>query len=151
MSPPPTRPAASRRNFRRWWVAAAPRPFATSSRQQAIARTVDRPPNERNKQLRRTGFDRRWLLPEDAYNEPEALVDFADVLAGSPAGRPASSFCPRQQREHAGAVVRKTRFKVSPLPSGYFIDHTPSTQRARTYPWLDASYTCPTNASDWAA
>jgi hypothetical protein len=93
-----------------------------------------------------------WL--QHAYNEPESLVDFADVLAGTPAGRSGIVFAPVNSGSTLASLYQKARAKGEAFlsPCGYFIDHKPkSEQRAKTYPWLDASYNRPTTSTEWAA
>jgi hypothetical protein len=91
-----------------------------------------------------------WL--QHAYNEPEPLVDFADFLAGSPAGRPGIVFAPVNSESTLARLYQKARAKGEAFlsPSGYFMDHKPaSKQREKTYPWLDASYMRPTDSKQW--
>ncbi len=55
-----------------------------------------------------------WL--QHAYNEPEPLVDFADVLAGSPAGRPGIVFAPVNSESTLARLYQKARAKGESFP-----------------------------------
>ncbi|EID09683.1 hypothetical protein [Mycolicibacterium phlei] len=90
-----------------------------------------------------------WL--EYGSREAQPLVDFADELAATPAGRPGICFGPLSVPTTLERLYRQARLSGAAIidPHGYLLDRPPPTKRAREhFPWL-AQTPRPTTQPEW--
>jgi hypothetical protein len=89
-----------------------------------------------------------WL--EYGSNEAQQLVDFADELASTPAGRPGICFGPLNAPTTLEPLYRHARVSGEAIvdPHGYRLDLDPTVRSRRHFPWL-AQTPRPTTQPQW--
>jgi hypothetical protein len=97
--------------------------------------------------MARAGF---WL--QHAANASKELVEYGDVLASQPAGRPGVIMAPVNARNTLHPLFRQARAKGDAIvdPNGHFLDRSHTKRSKRHFPWL-AQQPRPNEQNVWEA